>query len=70
MSVTVQLPDDLAAKIDTLSNDRSRFVVDAVKQALRERLAVGIAEEVTRINAAAEDLNREAAEVLEYQAIR
>ena len=70
MSVTVQLPDDLAAEIDSRSSDRSRFVVDAVKQALRDRASEGVAGEVARINAAAADLNREAAEVLEYQVIR
>ena len=70
MSVTVHLPEDLAAKIDSVSNDRSAFVADAVRQALRERSAKDVTEEVARIDPVAEELNREASEVLEYQVIR
>jgi len=70
MSVTVHLPEDLAAKIDSVSSDRSAFVADAVRQALRERSAKDVTEEVARIDSVAEELNREASEVLEYQVIR
>ncbi len=70
MSVTIQLPEDLAAQIDTVSKDRSAFVTQAVRQALREGSAKQGAEEISRINSAAEELNREAADVLEYQVIR
>ena len=70
MSVTVNLPEDLAAEIDTVSKDRSAFVTEAVRQALREGSAKHLAEDVSRINSAAEELNREAADVLEYQVIR
>ncbi len=70
MSVTIQLPEDLAAQIDTVSKDRSAFVTQAVRQALRKGLAKQGVEEIARINSAAEELNREAADVLEYQVIR
>jgi metal-responsive CopG/Arc/MetJ family transcriptional regulator len=70
MPVTVQLPDDLATEIDHLAEDRSRFVAEAVRHVLRERSSTSTAEEVARIDAAADELNREAADVLEYQAIR
>jgi metal-responsive CopG/Arc/MetJ family transcriptional regulator len=70
MSVTVQLPEDLAAEIDSVAKDRSSFVAEAVRQALRERSVTHFAEEVARINSIAEELNREASEVLEYQVIR
>ena len=70
MSVTVQLPEDLAAEIDSVSKDRSAFVTVAVRQALRKGSAKHLAEEVASINSVAEELNREASEVLEYQVIR
>jgi len=68
--VTVQLPEDLAAEIDSVSKDRSAFVVKAVLRALREDATPRIADEISPINAVADELNREAAEVLEYQVIR
>lgn len=70
MSVTIQLPEDLAAEIDSVSKDRSTFVADAVRQALRERSEKHLAEDVALINSVVEELNREAFEVLEYQVIR
>ena len=70
MSVTIQLPEDLAAQIDTVSKDRSAFVTQAVRQALREGSVKQLSEDISRINSAAEELNREAADVLEYQVIR
>jgi len=45
MSVTVQLPEDLAATIDSVSKDRSTFVAEAVRLALRERSAKHLAED-------------------------
>jgi metal-responsive CopG/Arc/MetJ family transcriptional regulator len=68
--VTVQLPEDLAAEIDNVSNDRSAFVAEAVRQALREGSVKHRAEDISRINSVADELNREPAEVLEYQVIR
>lgn len=70
MSVTIQLPEDLAAEIDTVSSDRSAFVSEAVRQALRDGPTRHLAEEIARINSVHEELNREACEVLEYQAGR
>ncbi len=70
MTVSVQLPDDLAAKIDTVSSDRSAFVTEAVRRLLSETRNAGSAEDLARINAVADELNREAAEVLEYQVIQ
>ena len=68
--VTVQLPEDLAAEIDSVSKDRSAFVAKAVRQALRESGSPHLADEISRINAVADELNSEASEVLEYQVIR
>ena len=70
MSVTIQLPEDLAAEIDTISTDRTAFVSEAVRQALRETAPRLLAEEVSRINSVEDELNREASDVLEYQAGR
>lgn len=70
MSVTVQLPEDLAYEIDSVSKDRTTFVAEAVRQALREKSQKHLAEDVARINSVVEELNREASEVLEYQVIR
>lgn len=70
MSVSIHLPDDLVAEIDTVSKDRSTFVAAAVRRALREQSSTEPAEEVARINSAADELNREAADVLEYQVVR
>ena len=70
MSVTVQLPEDLAATIDSVSKDRSTFMAEAVRLALRERSAKHLAEDGALINSVAEELNRKASDVLEYQVIR
>ena len=66
MPVTIHLPEELATEIDSVSNDRSTFVVEAVRQALRERSAKNVTEEAARIDAVANELNREAFDVLEY----
>lgn len=68
--VTVQLPEDLAAEIDHVSQDRSKFVTEVVRQALRDRSVKHLAADVESINSIADELNREASEVLEYQVIR
>jgi len=67
MTVQVDLPDDLVKEIDHVAADRSAFVTEAVKRMLRD--AEPAADEIERINALAEELNREAEEVLEYQVI-
>ena len=68
--VSVQIPEDLAAEIDDVSKDRSGFVADAVRQALRDRSTKAVADEVARINAVADELNDEASDVLEYQVVQ
>jgi len=70
MTVTVQLPEDVASEIDHVSKDRSAFVLLAVRRALRAWPGKHLAEDVAHINSVAEELNREASDVLEYQVIR
>jgi metal-responsive CopG/Arc/MetJ family transcriptional regulator len=67
MSVQVTLPDDLAEQIDHVAADRTAFVTEAVRRLLRNSSKVATDDEVARINAVAEELNREAEDVLEYQ---
>lgn len=67
MSVQVSLPEDLAEQIDHVSPDRSAFVTEAVRRLLRETPESSADDEVARINAVADELNREAEDVLEYQ---
>lgn len=67
MSVQVNLPEDLADQIDHVSTDRTAFVAEAVRRLLREASEPSADDEVARINAVADELNREAEDVLEYQ---
>ena len=69
MTIQVSLPDDLVARIDDLSSERSEFVAEAVRKALRESEAETNEHEVARINEIADELNREAEDVLEYQVL-
>lgn len=69
MSVQVTLPDDLAEQIDHVAADRTAFVTEAVRRLLRESPEVATDDEVARINAVADELNREADDVLEYQVV-
>jgi len=69
MSVQVTLPDDLAEQIDHVAVDRSAFVTEAVRRLLRESTEPTTTDEVSRINAVADELNREAEDVLEYQVV-
>lgn len=69
MSVQVSLPDDLAEQIDHVATDRTAFVTEAVRRLLRDSSEVVTDDEVARINEVADELNREAEDVLEYQAI-
>src|SRR5947199_10123096 len=50
VNVHVNLPDDLVARIDDLSSDRSAFVAEAVRRALREPDRRGDEQEIARIN--------------------
>jgi metal-responsive CopG/Arc/MetJ family transcriptional regulator len=69
MTVHVNLPDELVAKIDLITRDRAAFVLGAVRSRLRESNQNSDAEEIARINQVADQLNREAEDVLEYQVI-
>ena len=70
MTIQVDLPEDIVARIDSLTEDRAAFVVEAVRNLLREAEPIGAGlYETARINEVADDLNREAADVLEYQVI-
>lgn len=69
MTIQVNLPDELLARIDRVTQDRAAFVVEAVRHFLRESEPNRDAEETARINEVADELNREAADVLEYQVI-
>jgi metal-responsive CopG/Arc/MetJ family transcriptional regulator len=69
VTVPVDLPDELVARIDDVAEDRAAFIVEAVRNLLRESETTTDATELERINAAADDLNREAEDVLEYQVI-
>ena len=68
MTVRVNLPDELVEQIDHVTADRSAFVAEAVKRMLCESTESS-RDEIDRINEFSEELNREAAEVLEYQVI-
>ena len=67
MTIQVNLPEELIAKIDAISSERDQFVADAIRQILRKSIRSD-EEEVALINAVADELNAEAADVLEYQA--
>ena len=69
MSVQINLPDDLAAQIDDVTPDRAGFVAEAVRRLLRESSHESVQHEIERINQIADELNREAEDVLEYQVI-
>ena len=63
----MSLPDELAEQIDHVAADRTEFVSEAVRRLLRESLNVPTEDEIARIDAVADELNREAEDVLEYQ---
>jgi metal-responsive CopG/Arc/MetJ family transcriptional regulator len=67
MSVRIALPDDLAAEIDEVTTDRSAFVEEAVRRLLTSSAFSSAHDEVAKINAVADELNREAEDSLEYQ---
>lgn len=70
MSVQIALPDDLAEQIDHVATDRTAFVAEAVRRLLRDSSdPTAVQDEVARINEFADELNREAEDVLEYQVI-
>ena len=69
MTVLVNLPDELVAQIDRVTDDRAAFVSDAVQRLLHDSATGGGLDEIARINEIADELNREAEDVLEYQFI-
>jgi hypothetical protein len=69
VSVHITIPDDLAEQIDQVATDRTAFVTEAVRRLLRDGSTATLEDEVARINQFADELNREAEEVLEYQVI-
>ena len=69
MSVNIAIPDDLAEQIDHVATDRTAFVAEAVRRLLRDTSIPTLEEEVARINQFADELNREAEDVLEYQVL-
>lgn len=68
VSVNVPIPDDLAAQIDKIARDRAKFVEQAIRKLLGEA-AIRTRDELARINEVADQLNEEAADVLEFQVI-
>ena len=69
VSVHIIIPDDLAEQIDHVATDRTAFVTEAVRRLLRDTSTSTLEDEVARINQFADELNREAEDVLEYQVI-
>jgi len=68
MTIQVNLPEDLISTIDSISADRDQFIANAIRHVLRKKKRSD-EEEVALINAVADELNAEAADVLEYQAL-
>ena len=68
---SITLSKDLLTKVDRLAGSkgsRSAFIERVLRRYLRDKArAAAHARDLTRINRAAERLNREAAEVLDYQ---
>jgi hypothetical protein len=69
MSVHIAIPDDLAEQIDHVASDRTAFVTEAVRRLLHDASGLTLDDEVARINQFADELNREAEDVLGYQVI-
>jgi len=67
VTIQVNLPDELVARIDDIASDRSEFVVEAVRKALQKSEFQTNEHEIARINEVVDELNREAKDVLEYQ---
>jgi metal-responsive CopG/Arc/MetJ family transcriptional regulator len=69
---SITLSGDVLAAIDRLAGSkqsRSAFIERVLREFLRQRARAAVqARDLERINAAAQRLNAEAAEVMEYQA--
>lgn len=70
---SITLSEDVLARIDRLAgskHSRSSFIEAVLRQYLKRRENAAIAaRDLERINAAADALNSEAADVLEFQAL-
>ena len=70
---SITLSKDVLAKVDRLAGpkqSRSAFIERVLRNYLRERAKAALhARDLELINGAAERLNQESAEVLEYQAL-
>jgi len=68
---SITLSKDLLAQVDRLAgskNSRSAFIERVLRRYVRDRRRAALhSRDLARINRAAERLNREAADVLEYQ---
>jgi metal-responsive CopG/Arc/MetJ family transcriptional regulator len=68
---SITLSRDLLAQVDRLAgskHSRSAFIERVLRRYIRERRRAALhSRDLARINRAAERLNREAADVLEYQ---
>jgi len=70
VKTSITLPDELLRQIDRESTNRSAFLEQAARKLLREtELARKRRSDAAIINKNADLLNREAADVLEYQSI-
>jgi metal-responsive CopG/Arc/MetJ family transcriptional regulator len=67
VTIDVDLPEDLVARIDELARNRCEFVAEAVRKALRELEVTPNEHDVAQINVVVDELNREAEDVLDYQ---
>ncbi len=70
---SITLSGEVLAAIDRIAGSkqsRSAFIVGVLREFLRQRTLAAIqARDLERINAAAQRLNAEASDVLEYQAL-
>jgi metal-responsive CopG/Arc/MetJ family transcriptional regulator len=70
VKTSITLPSDLLKSIDQADSNRSAFIERAARSYLaRMRKAEREAKDVEIINANAERLNKEAADVLDYQGL-
>jgi metal-responsive CopG/Arc/MetJ family transcriptional regulator len=68
VTISITLPDDLLRQIDRRNSDRSAFLETAVRKLLHEEeKARRRREDAAIINRFADRLNKEAADVWEYQ---
>jgi hypothetical protein len=69
MSVPIGVSEELVSRMDNLTGDREAFVENAVRRMLRDYAAEPKRDDIAKINQLADELNREAEDVLEYQVL-